>query len=85
MPPFYRTTTMLRVLGTFVFLILGEALGLHLLVQRWSHLVRTADVRLILSRPLEARGLFGRTRRFQRLLLTVDRPDELIAVLQARP
>jgi hypothetical protein len=40
--------------------------------------LRSADVRITLRRPLTARGLFGRTRRFDTLLLTVDRPDELI-------
>jgi hypothetical protein len=45
--------------------------------------LRRADVRLRLSRPLEARGLLGRTRRFDELVLTVDRPDELIAALDA--
>ncbi len=45
--------------------------------------MRAADVRLVLSHPLEARGPFGRTRRFDALLLTVDRPDELIAAVRA--
>jgi hypothetical protein len=40
-----------------------------------------ADVRLVVARPLEARGLFGRRRRFDILLLTVDRPEALIAAL----
>lgn len=40
-------------------------------------------IALRLSRPLEARGLFGRVRQFETLLLTVDRPEELIAASMA--
>lgn len=42
-----------------------------------------ADVHLTLSRPLEARGLLGRTRRCDELLLSADRPEALIAALAA--
>jgi hypothetical protein len=41
-----------------------------------------ADVQIVLHRPLQARGLFGRTREFDTLLLTVDRPEALVAALQ---
>jgi hypothetical protein len=43
-----------------------------------------ADVRLVLKETLEARGLLGRVRRFDTLLLTVDRAEELIARVRDR-
>jgi len=46
--------------------------------------VGAADVPVTLSRPLEARGLLGRSKRFDELLLSADRPDALIAALRAR-
>jgi hypothetical protein len=37
-----------------------------------------------LCRPLEARGLLGRTKRFDEVLLSADRPEALIEALRAR-
>jgi hypothetical protein len=42
-----------------------------------------ADVCIRTTRPLEARGVFGRRRRFDTLLLSVDRPDALADALRA--
>jgi hypothetical protein len=43
-----------------------------------------ADVRITTARPLQARGLLGRRRRFEALLLSVDRPAELVAAMAER-
>jgi hypothetical protein len=43
-----------------------------------------ADVRISTARPVRALGLFGRSRSFQQLLLSVDRPAELVDQLNAR-
>jgi hypothetical protein len=45
---------------------------------------RGADVRIVTRRPLEARGLFGRTCLFDALLLTVDRPDAFVSEVASR-
>jgi membrane protein YdbS with pleckstrin-like domain len=46
--------------------------------------VGAADVHVTLSRPLEARGILGRSKRFDEILLSADRPEVLIAALRAR-
>jgi hypothetical protein len=46
--------------------------------------MRAADLQIVLSRPLEARGALGRTRRFETLRLSVDRVEEFRAALARR-
>lgn len=45
--------------------------------------VGAADVHVTLCRPLEARGLLGRTKRFDEVLLSADRPEAFIEALRA--
>jgi hypothetical protein len=46
--------------------------------------VGAADVHMQLRRPLEARGLLGRTKQFDEILLSADRPEAFTEALRAR-